>query len=92
VRPWLYGIAIKLLQHHISGKPSDASGRRAGSLRCMSSRPPTRHLAAAVGDLAAIDREILLLIARALDVPVGTVRSRLHRACRRVRETLGKDQ
>ena len=54
-----------------------------------------RHLAAA----PAGDRDVLLLIAWAdlsyeevavaLDIPAGTVRSRLHRARRKVREALG---
>lgn len=53
------------------------------------------RLAEALGSLPEIDREALLLlawaeleyqeIARALDVPVGTVRSRIHRARARVR-------
>jgi len=58
-----------------------------------------RQLAAALASLAARDREVLLLIAWAdlsyeevavaLDIPAGTVRSRLHRARRKVREALG---
>ena len=53
------------------------------------------ELAAALAALPAADRDALLLlawaeldyagIARALGVPVGTVRSRIHRARRRVR-------
>lgn len=56
------------------------------------------RLAAALGDLEARDREVLLLVAwgdlgyaevaAALGVPVGTVRSRLHRARRRLRAYL----
>ncbi len=52
-------------------------------------------LAAAIGDLPAGDRDALLLlawadlryedIAHALDIPIGTVRSRIHRARGRVR-------
>jgi RNA polymerase sigma-70 factor (ECF subfamily) len=58
-----------------------------------------RHLAAALAGLPAGDRDVLLLIAWAdlsyeevavaLDIPAGTVRSRLHRARRKVREALG---
>jgi RNA polymerase sigma factor (sigma-70 family) len=56
------------------------------------------RLAAALADLKPADREVLLLfawcelsypeIAEALDIPVGTVRSRLHRARRAVRAAL----
>ena len=56
-------------------------------------------LAEALAGLAAGDREVLLLIAWAdlsydevavaLGIPLGTVRSRLHRARRKVREALG---
>ena len=66
-------------------------------------RPPAaavqRDLAAALAGLPAGDRDVLLLIAwadlsyeetaAALGIPVGTVRSRLHRARRKVREALG---
>ena len=58
-----------------------------------------RDLAAALAALPAGDRDVLLLIAwadlsyeetaAALGIPVGTVRSRLHRARRKVREALG---
>lgn len=58
-----------------------------------------RELAKVLAELPARDRDVLLLIAwadlsyeetaEALGVPVGTVRSRMHRARRRVREALG---
>jgi RNA polymerase sigma-70 factor, ECF subfamily len=58
-----------------------------------------RRAALAVADLPAEQREVLLLfawaeldyagIARALGVPPGTVRSRLHRARQRLRGQLG---
>lgn len=57
------------------------------------------HLVSALACLSAEDRDVLLLIAweqltydevaTALAVPVGTVRSRLNRARRKVREALG---
>jgi RNA polymerase sigma factor (sigma-70 family) len=57
------------------------------------------RLAQALGDIAPPDREVLLLVAwagltgeetaRALDIPPGTVRSRLHRARTRLRAALG---
>ncbi|MBB5779084.1 RNA polymerase sigma factor [Nonomuraea jabiensis] len=56
-------------------------------------------LAAALMELSPRDREVLLLVAwadmsyddvaRALDIPVGTVRSRLNRARARTRQALG---
>jgi RNA polymerase sigma factor (sigma-70 family) len=58
-----------------------------------------RELAAALAGLTAADRDVLLLIAwadlsydevsTALEIPVGTVRSRLNRARRKAREVLG---
>jgi RNA polymerase sigma-70 factor (ECF subfamily) len=56
-------------------------------------------LAAALAQLSHRDREVLLLVAwaemsyedvaRALDIPVGTVKSRLHRARAKTRQALG---
>jgi RNA polymerase sigma-70 factor (ECF subfamily) len=56
---------------------------------------------AAVADLATIDRELIRLrydedqtydrIASVLDMPEGTVKVRLHRARRRLRQVLGDD-
>ena len=65
----------------------------------LSARAAHRDLAAALGALRAGDREVLLLVAwadlsypevaAALRIPVGTVRSRLHRARTQVRDALG---
>ncbi|MEU6999042.1 RNA polymerase sigma factor [Nonomuraea sp. NPDC046570] len=58
-----------------------------------------RDLARALATLSAADREVLLLIAwadltyeevaQALGIPIGTVRSRLHRARKKSRDALG---
>ena len=58
-------------------------------------------LAAALAGLAPRDRDALLLfawggltyeeVAEALDIPAGTVRSRIHRARKKTREALGAD-
>ena len=60
------------------------------------------QLAHALGSLTAADRDTLLLyawggldyreIARALDVPIGTVRSRIHRARARVQSFLAHEE
>ena len=65
----------------------------------VSAAAAKRDLAAGLASLAAGDREVLLLIAWAdltydevavaLGIPVGTVRSRLHRARRKVRDAFG---
>lgn len=57
-------------------------------------------LAAALAELRPVEREVLLLhawadltdseIAQALSVPIGTVKSRLHRAKQRLAERLGR--
>jgi RNA polymerase sigma factor (sigma-70 family) len=75
----------------------DHSERTAVNLTARALRPV---LIGAVARLARPDRDVLLLaaweqlsydeIARALGVPVGTVRSRLHRARAKVREALGE--
>ena len=65
----------------------------------LASAAVKRELAAALAGLTAADRNVLLMIAwadlsyaevaTALGIPVGTVRSRLHRARARIRAALG---
>ncbi|MFF0778290.1 RNA polymerase sigma factor [Streptomyces sp. NPDC003720] len=111
-RPWLYGIATKLIGRH---RRHEARRLRALS-RVASLAPGTEHdgsedgvaerlsgnshsaLAGALAGLPARYRDVLLVIAwgelnyeeaaQALGVPVGTVRSRLHRARARLRKAL----
>lgn len=69
------------------------------ALSRVSSQVVQRELTAAVASLAPGDRDVLLMVAwadlsypevaAALSIPVGTVRSRLHRARARVRAALG---
>ncbi|MGK5739245.1 RNA polymerase sigma factor [Micromonospora sp. URMC 103] len=79
--------------------PDSADGpadRVAGRLDAQAVRA---RLAAALAGIAPSDREVLLLVAwadlsceevaRALEIPAGTVRSRLHRARTRLRAALG---
>ncbi|WP_346433496.1 RNA polymerase sigma factor [Nonomuraea composti] len=108
-RPWLYGIAAKLIQRHrrVEVRLYRALARTGVDelTEPYADRIDDRvaaeqaGLAAALADLPAADREVLLLVAwadmtyedvaRALSVPVGTVRSRLHRARARTRRALG---
>ena len=109
-KPWLLGIASRLLkkhrgreaaqwrsleasarrEDHVSPDPALAADERAdaeASIRAMAPR---------IAALARRDRDTLLLyawgdltyqeIGRALGIPTGTVRSRLNRARRRLRE------
>ncbi|NUP51739.1 MAG: RNA polymerase sigma factor [Catenulispora sp.] len=112
-RPWLYGIATRLLQRHhrqearqyralartgvdpVAENHADAVAARvaAGAL--------TRDLAAGLARLGRGDRDVLLLIAwgglsyseaaDSLGIPVGTVRSRLNRARKKLRAVLGEN-
>ncbi|GAA3520467.1 RNA polymerase sigma factor [Actinocatenispora rupis] len=78
---------------------ADHAGRVAEAVdaECAAAR-----LAGVLAGLSAADREVLLLVAwgelsypevaDALDIPIGTVRSRLHRARARIRAAAAKDQ
>ncbi|WP_338064315.1 sigma-70 family RNA polymerase sigma factor [Thermoactinospora rubra] len=110
-RPWLFGIATKLLSRHHRSEaaryralqrspveehvefPADAV---AAGVTAQAAR---KALAEALAALSKRDRDALLLyawsgltyeeVARALDIPLGTVRSRLNRARRKLRAELG---
>lgn len=83
-----------------SGIPAGAEGPDPAEIAVdrVAASARQRALATAVADLNPGDREVLLLfawadlgyaeIAAALGIPVGTVRSRLNRARRRLREQL----
>jgi RNA polymerase sigma factor (sigma-70 family) len=110
-RPWLFGIATKLVARHhrseaaryralrrspVDGPVEGPAERVAAGVTAWASRPA---LAAALAGLPRRDLDVLLLVAwgdlayeevgRALGIPVGTVRSRLNRARRKVRAALG---
>lgn len=116
VRPWLYGIAGNMVRRHqraeaaryrtLARSGAEGDTGSAGELEDALDRADARRtgprLAAALADLKAGDREVLLLLAWgdlsqsevsvALGIPLGTVRSRLHRARTRVREHLGQTE
>ncbi|WP_405771327.1 RNA polymerase sigma factor [Streptomyces sp. NBC_01538] len=107
VRPWLYGIAAKLISRHrreevralkllartghdpVAETWTDSADDR------VAAQAASRPLAKSLARLSEGDRHVLLLfawaefsyqeIAEALDIPVGTVRSRLNRARRKLR-------
>ncbi|MFI6502263.1 RNA polymerase sigma factor [Nonomuraea typhae] len=80
----------------LDGDVESPADRVAAGVSAQARRP---ELAAALAKLPAKDRDVLLLIAwgdltydevaRALDIPIGTVRSRLNRGRRKVRAALG---
>lgn len=110
-RPWLLGIATRLLRKHARveavawrGMAADLAAQvapdfieQAGSR--IDAERLTRRLAKALRRLSDADRDTVLLyawadlsytaIATAMDVPVGTVRSRLNRARRQLRRAAG---
>lgn len=99
--PFLYGIAANLIQRH---RRSEVRMLRAyARVRAEPAASPpepadSRALAGALAALTPDEREVLFLfawadleyeqIAHALEIPVGTVRSRLHRARARLRGPL----
>jgi RNA polymerase sigma-70 factor (ECF subfamily) len=111
-RPWLYGIATNLARQHQRAEireyrlraglgPEPDPGHADRVAAQVTAQAMHRLLAAALAELGAGDREVLLLIAweglsydetaRALDIPIGTVRSRLSRARRQVRAALTRE-
>jgi RNA polymerase sigma-70 factor (ECF subfamily) len=100
--PWLYGIATNLLRRHRrrQSRQLAALAKRAHDEAWDEpfERSTSSRVAAALLDLTAAEREVLLLVAwadlsyaqvaEALACPVGTVRSRLHRARRTLRAAL----
>lgn len=112
-RPWLYGIATKLLHKHHRAEERRRRAyaravehdRSAGGVDGVIARVDATAcgpaVAAALAGLRAGDRDALLLaltdldyegIAIATRVPVGTVRSRLHRARRHIRRELALEE
>jgi RNA polymerase sigma factor (sigma-70 family) len=100
-RAWLFGIANNLLRRHYR----DEERRLRAFARvdvATDAASPDLTLADALATLAQEERDVLLLfawadlryaeIATALGVPIGTVRSRLHRARAHVRAALEREK
>ena len=111
-RPWLYGIATRLVAGHRRGEArrlaatarllvrhQGVEDQTEGVDRRLDAAALWPSVAEAVSRLPAGDRDALILhvweglsydeVAASLEVPVGTVRSRLNRARRHLRELTG---
>jgi RNA polymerase sigma factor (sigma-70 family) len=109
-RPWLYGIATRLIGQHrreelrqyrirqAAVPDPDLPGHADRVAADETARGLRSELTAALAALPPDDRDVLILVAweqltydetaRALGIPVGTVRSRLSRARTRIRAAL----
>lgn len=101
---WLIGIARNLIRHRIRQWASSKYVELCHEPTAPSSPkedPRLEPMRAAIAKLPQAQREALELrlvselsyaeIAEALGIPIGTVRSRLHEALRRLRETIGAE-
>ncbi len=101
-RPWLYGIATNLIRRHRRHERAGwrAYAKHGVDPFGIDAHPRLDEVAVAraLSRITKADRDALLLlvwadltyddIATALDIPVGTVRSRIHRARARLRVEL----
>ena len=103
-RPWLLGIATNLLREEYRGEQrllltmAQLSNEASVSSNGSPDTPQDYELAGALARLDAAQREVLVLhvwgelsyaeIAGALQIPIGTVRSRISRACASLRSEL----
>jgi DNA-directed RNA polymerase specialized sigma24 family protein len=102
VRPWLLGIATNLIRRQARSEERRlrALGRLGVVADCVGDPAVAcgEEISAALLDIDPGDRDVVLLVAwedlsyqqvaAALDIPVGTVRSRLHRARQQLRARL----
>ncbi|HTW12338.1 MAG TPA: RNA polymerase sigma factor [Solirubrobacteraceae bacterium] len=102
-RPWLLGIATNLLRADYRAAQRelnaiDALAREGDPAAASAAPAPDHDLEAALAKLHPDQRDALLLhalaelsyaeIAAALSIPIGTVRSRISRACAALRDEL----
>jgi len=103
-RPWLFGIASNLVKQHFKASRRSVelrvrlSGERSSTPSDTETVNEMLALAGALEGLPEQDRETLLLVsvgeltyeeaALALDIPIGTVRSRVNRARGRLRNLI----
>jgi RNA polymerase sigma-70 factor (ECF subfamily) len=102
-RPWLYGIASNLVGRQRRAETRRLRAYRLIEISDVVVDTPAAAVApmlvAALESLPEAERDALLLVAwgelsyeeaaRAADVPIGTLRSRIHRARERLHEALG---
>ena len=103
-RAWLYGIAHKLVLEYLRRQRRLRSEAVLGDDAAPNGDADNERVLAmrqAIGNLSALHREVVELrlvdelsyadIAEVLNVPVGTVRSRIHHAVRQLRQELVPD-
>lgn len=102
-RAWVFGIAANLVRRHY--RDEERRLRALARLDAPSGaedEPTEPRIAVALAEMPQAERDTLLLyawadlsyeeIAVALDIPLGTVRSRVHRARHRMREALSEEE
>ncbi len=97
-RAWLFGVARNIAMNTIRRSPSVVSLPANLSKDCLSSDPRIERMRQAITKLPATQQETLELrltrelsyqeIATVLEIPLGTVRSRLHNAVDRLRQVM----
>ncbi len=99
-RAWLFGVARNIAMNTIRRSPSVVSLPANLSQDCSGPDPRIEHMRQAIAKLPIAQQETLELrltqelsyqeIATVLEIPLGTVRSRLHNAVGRLRQVMQK--
>lgn len=105
--PWFYKILqnccyTQLCRKNKNSEIQEISDMRLNPAWIVQRNEKQQHIVAAMNDLAVMEREILQLkyfqelsykeIAASLDIPIGTVMSRLYSARMRLRQLLDKEE